>query len=61
MSSLVKSLGMVNDFLPMVRERMYLACKCFGKVKNRWWISSIASVQEFCGQYGVSIFRILCK
>ena len=52
---------MVNDFLPVVRERSYLACKYFGHVNNRWWISSIAFVQEFCGEYGVSIFRILCR
>jgi len=61
MLSVAKSLGIVNDFLPIVRERMYLAYRYFGQVKNRWWISSITFVQVFCGQYGVSIFRILCK
>jgi len=47
MLSLAKSLGIVNDFLPIVCEKVYLAYRYFGQVKNRWWISSITFVQVF--------------
>jgi len=36
MLSLAKSLGIVNDCLLIVRERMYLAYRYFGQVNDRW-------------------------
>jgi len=53
--------GVREVFLANPLYELYLSCVYLGQVNMRCLMSSVACMQVYCGQYGVSLFRILWR